>query len=91
VSPEALVEAIRPAWVLLTLAGCFWAAIWSAAVPPPFRAVGWLFVAGVVGAAAGQLIADAAALNDPMVGDAHLVVASLASLLTVVVVRRLVA
>jgi hypothetical protein len=88
---DAWIEIVRPTWLLLAIAGAFWAAAFSAVVPPPLRGVGWVFLAGLTGAAAGQYLAAAASLRELMLGDAHLLEASVGALLAVVVVRRLVA
>jgi uncharacterized membrane protein YeaQ/YmgE (transglycosylase-associated protein family) len=86
-----LIEWIQPVWILLVITGCFWASAYSAMIPPPFRAVFWVFVAGIIGAFVGQYGAETASVPDLMFGDTHLIAASIVSLLTVVVVRRLVA
>jgi hypothetical protein len=89
--PDAWIELIHPAWILLAITGVFWASAYSVLFPPPLRGVLWVFLAGLLGAGMGQYVADAAALRDVMLGDAHLLVASVASFISVVVVRRLVA
>jgi hypothetical protein len=88
---DDLLEVVRPAWVLIAITGCFWASAYSVVRPPAFRSVLIVYLAGLVGAGIGQTVADATAVRDVMLGDAHLVIASIASLLLVAVVRRLVA
>jgi hypothetical protein len=88
---DALLEMIRPAWILLAITGCFWASAYSILQPPSLGSVVFVFAAGLVGAGIGQAIADAGSIRDVMLGDAHLVIASIASVLLVAVVRRLVA
>jgi hypothetical protein len=88
---EDLLEFVRPAWILIAIAGCFWASAYSALRPPPFRSVFIVYLAGLAGAGIGQIVAEAASVRDVILGDAHLVIASIASLLLVAVVRRLVA
>jgi uncharacterized membrane protein YeaQ/YmgE (transglycosylase-associated protein family) len=91
VLPDAWLELIRPDMIVLAIVGVFWAALYSALFPPPLRGVVLVFLAGVAGAVGGQYLADFAKLRDVSFGDAHLLVASVGSLLGVVVVRRLVA
>ncbi len=88
---DVLLESISPAWILLAIIGFFWASAFSVVSPPRVRAVLVIFGAGFVGAALGQLLAEAGPIHDPMIGDAHLVVPSVVSLAAIAFVRRLVA
>lgn len=79
---------IPPAWVLVALIGALWTGISTVVVPPRTSQFSGILLGAIVGAAAGQLAG--ASLSRPvlMVGDVHVVVASLGALLALGVVRH---
>ena len=83
-----LLGAIPAVLVVAIVLGALWITVIAVAFPPPLRLFPRILLAGIVGALAGQLLADRIALGDPLFGDAHLVAISAGSLIVSSIVRR---
>lgn len=82
-------DLVPPVWVIVAVLGALCAAVLAVIRPPPLVRFPAQLLAGLVGAAAGQLIGDSAGLGDLLLGDTHVVGVVIGALLAVVVVRRL--